>query len=439
MAYWRSGGKDVTQEKNIFVLGMNEANRRRLEKLPRIDNVALHTLLTYEGSHGARTYDAEAIYQRARERLKAFDRTVDGIIGFWDFPVSTILPMLCDEWNLTGPTLESVLRCEHKSWSRRLQAEVVPELTPRFQEVDPYDEDEIASIELGYPYWLKPIKSFAGHLGFRIDGAGDLERALARIQRGLPRFSEPFQWVLDHGDLPDEVSRRGARLCVAEELIGGWQCTVEGVVLQGDVHVHGVIDSHTVPGMSVFDRFEYPSELPDEVKDRMREASAAIINRIGYDNRAFNIEYFWDESSGDIKLLEINPRISQSHSYLFHAVDGVSNHAVVVSAALGEVRPWPRGDGQHSVAGKFFIRSYLEDGRVVRTPREEDLARVEALAPGAEVGILAREGDRLSDIPYQDSYSYKLAIVYLAADDRDQLHALREEAVAALPFEIEEV
>lgn len=75
--------------------------------------------------------------------------------------------------NANRRRLESVLRCEHKSRNPRLQAEVTPELTTRFEEVDPHDEDEISSIERARPYWPKPIRSFTGHLGFGVADDGD--------------------------------------------------------------------------------------------------------------------------------------------------------------------------------------------------------------------------------------------------------------------------
>ena len=428
----------MSDRKNIFVLGMNDANRRRLAGLPQAETVEFHTLLAYEESHGAREYRIDDIHERARRRLHEFDGTIDGIIGFWDFPVSTMLPMLCDEFGLVGPTLESVLRCEHKSWSRQIQQETVPEVTPRFVAFDPYDDDAVANIDLPYPYWLKPVKSFASHLGFRIDDRDELARVLPIIREHLPHFSAPFQWVLDRADLPPDIAAAGARLCIAEEIIAGWQCTVEGVVLDGEIHLHGVIDSHHVPGMSVFDRYEYPSELPEPVQDRMFDASRRLLERIGYDNRAFNIEYFWDRENDTIRLLEINPRISQSHSFLFQQVDGVSNHAVVVDAALGEEYAFPHREGPFGVAGKFFIRMYESDGLVGRVPHADDIARLREVAPEADLEVAAAEGKLLSDIPYQDSYSYKLAVMYLAADSRETLHRERERVMAVLPFEVDE-
>jgi hypothetical protein len=47
-------------------------------------------------------------------------------------------------------------------------------------------------------------------------------------------------------------------------------------------------------------------------------------------------------------------------------------------------------------------------------------------------------GDRLSELYDQDSYSYALGVVYLGADDEDELIRKYEQALEGLPFEFEE-
>ena len=60
----------------------------------------------------------------------------------------------------------------------------------------------------------------------------------------------------------------------------------------------------------------------------MKDLTERVMTHIGYDNAAFNIEYFWDEVQNRVWLLEINTRISQSHCDLFEKVDGISNQQV---------------------------------------------------------------------------------------------------------------
>jgi hypothetical protein len=64
----------------------------------------------------------DELLDRATDELERFARSgrgsVDGVVGFWDFPVQTMVPILRRRRSLSGPTLESVLKCEHEYWSR---------------------------------------------------------------------------------------------------------------------------------------------------------------------------------------------------------------------------------------------------------------------------------------------------------------------------------
>lgn len=89
------------------------------------------------------------------------------------------------------------------------------------------------------------------------------------------------------------------------------------------------------PGTSSFQWRQYPSQLPLPMVERMREVSRRVIERIGLDNSTSSIECFCEPESGEVRLLEINPRHSQSHAELFEYVDGVPNHHCMVNLGLG--------------------------------------------------------------------------------------------------------
>src|SRR6056297_1479771 len=116
--------------RNLFVLGDNAFNEEhQLRPLSEAYGYNYHTLTRYRDS----TVDARPALETlriARERLTAFDGPVDGLITFFDFPVSILAPMLCREFGLPGPSVQSVLHCEHKYLSRRLQREAAPEVVP---------------------------------------------------------------------------------------------------------------------------------------------------------------------------------------------------------------------------------------------------------------------------------------------------------------------
>ncbi|NYH50641.1 hypothetical protein HNR06_000230 [Nocardiopsis arvandica] len=417
---------------NVFVPGLDDQNREVLLSLPADRGYRFLQLLDLDEIGQEREVDMPGLLALAAERLDSFEGTVDAVIGFWDFPVSSLVPLLCRERGLPCAPLEAVVRCEHKYWSRLEQRAVIPEAVPRFAAsgLDATDKPE----GLSYPLWVKPVKSFSSELAFRVTDDAEFREAMDRVRAGAGRLGAPFQWVMDRVRPPPEVAECGGTAALAEEEATGDQLTVEGYVRGGVPHVYGIVDSHRYPGTSSFLRYEYPSTVSASVGERLTELTERVVSRVGLDDVTFNIEYFHDPRSGDIRLLEINPRHSQSHARLFELVRGVSNHEVCLRVALGQEPDLERG-GRYPVAAKWFLRRF-RDGFVSAVPSEEDVARAEETAPGTKVEVVVRRGQRLSDLPFQDSYSFELARVFVGAEDTAQCERRYGECVGKLPFTI---
>lgn len=417
---------------NVFVLGLNEENLEVLLTLPDDRGYRFFSLLDLDEIGQDREMDMPGLLTLASRRLDSCEGSVDAIIGFWDFPVSSLVPLLCRERGLPCAPLEAVVRCEHKYWSRLEQRAVVPEAVPSFTEVD-LDVTR-APRGLSYPLWVKPVKSFSSELAFRaVDEAG-FGAAMEEIRAGAGRVGGAFQWVMDRVRLPAEIARAGGTAALVEEEATGDQLTVEGYVRDGVPHVYGIVDSHTYPGTSCFLRFEYPSRVSQQARERMAELTKRVVSRVGLNDVTFNVEYFHDPRSGAIRLLEINPRHSQSHARLFELVRGVSNHEICLRVALGEEPVLDRGGG-YAVAAKWFLRAF-RDGFVSAVPTGQDVARAEAKAAGTKVEIVAREGRWLSDLTLQDSYSFDLAHVFVGAGDTAECERKYRACVSELPFTI---
>ncbi len=420
---------------NVFVVGLDDHNAGILDRLPDAGRYRFHPLLSVDELLYRDTIPVPDLLDTALRQIESFDGPVDAVIGFWDFPVSTMVPMLCQRLGLRWASLESVVKCEHKYWSRLEQRRVIDEY-PRFGLVD-LDDDPTLPDGLRYPVWLKPIKSASSALAFRVENLQQLRQAAAVIRDGVGRMGSPFEFVLAQLRLPPELSGIGGRACLAEEAAVGAQVTAEGYSFQGDVHVYGIVDSITCPDSSSFLRYQYPSSLPHAVLDRMAELSRLVVRQIGLDGITFNIEYFWDPERDAITLLEVNPRHSQSHAELFEQVDGVANHDHMLQLVLGrEPRPRHR-EGPYNMAAKWFVRR-VADGVARRVPTAEETRQVQRDIPGCTVDVSVTVGDRLSELHDQDSYSYAYATIYIGADDEDELIQKYEHAVAGLPFTFEE-
>lgn len=428
--------------KHVFVVGLDPFHLALLRTIRGAREFEFHSLGDYPDITDPPEESApfETMLAGARRQLDAHRGSVDGIIGYWDFPTTGIVPLLRREYGLPAPTLEAVASCEHKYWSRLRQVEVVPGLVPRFQVLDPFATDPAAALELPFPFWIKPVKAHSSFLGFRIHNYRELRTAIAQIRQHIGHIATMFDEFLAHVDLPADVAGIGGHHCIVEEIISrGHQCTLEGFVFDGKAEVYGTVDSiRSGRHRSCFSRYQYPSALPRRIRSRMADAAARVMQHIGYDHAAFNAEFYWHPRDDSIRLLEINTRISKSHSPLFLMVDGASNQQVAVELTLGRQPTMPVREGAHRLAAKFMLRAH-EDAMVEHAPDIDDIRALQSRYPEARVRVLAPSGTRLAHLSFQDSYSFELGELFLGAGSQKQLLAKEREAERILGFRVREL
>ncbi|MDJ0932305.1 ATP-grasp domain-containing protein [Breoghania sp.] len=186
------------------------------------------------------------------------------------------------------------------------------------------------------------MKAHSSLLGFRVKDRDELASVLATIRASISRFADPFKVILSYADLPDEIAAADGTKCIAEEIISqGRQCTLEGYSFQGNIKVYGIVDSIHDRNRCSLERYEYPSSLPKRIRERMTRSACAVIEAVGLDDSPFNMEFFYREADDFISLLEINARISKSHSPLFDKVEGVPHNEVMIDIALGRRPDYP--------------------------------------------------------------------------------------------------
>ncbi len=427
----------MRQRKNIFVFGLDEFHREDLESLPRADEFAFHGLLSFDEATRADLYPVDEMLEKAEQILENFDGSVDAIVTHWDFPSTVLAPILRKRYSQPGPTVDAVMKCEHKYWSRLEQQEAVPDVVPKFAAVNPFADDPTRDLEIDFPFWIKPVIAHSSNLGFRIDSDEDLQEAMPRIRQSIHLFGEPANYLTRFVDMPEKVKNIDGYHCIAESIISrGRQCTLEGFRYEGNFHIYGAIDTiRDRRFRSCLARYQYPSSVPKRVQQRMIETTTRVMDHFGYDNAPFNVEFFWDEDDDELALLEINARISQSHCPIFALVDGVSHQQVVIDLALGERPNPPVREGDFDVAAKCMMRVF-EHGIVAHAPSEGDELLLMERFPEARFESHVEDGVDLKDLPFQDSYSFNIADVYLGAGSQPELLSKYEEAKKLVPFEI---
>jgi len=399
-------------------------------------DVRVHALLAMDDVVHVDSLDARAVLAEAEAKV-AEAGPVDAIVAQWDFPTTLLVPLLCRARGLRSPSVEAVIRCSHKYWSRVAQREAIPELTPVFERVDPFADDAADSVGLEAPFWLKPVKGFSALLGFRIDGRDDLDEALSVIRDEVDRIGEPFDVLLEEAGVDRTLRSVGGQECIAEAYLSGIEVAHEGYVQDGEVRYHGTLEM--VRERECFTRLLWPAMVPSSVLERMADATARFLKHIGYDDGCFNAEYFWDPGTDELKIIEVNPRISQSHVPLAMLRDGMSNHQVAFDVGLGRRPTFAPGGGTVPLAAKFYERVPFQEGRVTRVPTSSELEAICAEFPTATVVMAVEEGDELSDLVDQTPHTSTLFELYMGAADESELLDRHARLIRSFPLEVDGV
>jgi hypothetical protein len=323
------------------------------------------------------SFDAEALV------AELAGLPAEGVVGTKDRS-ALVAALVAERLGLPGPTPAALVRCQHKPTARAIGREVVPEATPRVGDVE--------------PAFVKPA---VGRLSQAYDDA---------YVRG---------WL----ELARLAGFEGEVGLLAEEVLTGAEVTLEGYVHGGRVTTIGLTDSLMYPGTNSFERFEYPSRLPDERWDELHGVAARLLPALGFDGGFFNVEFFVPET-GPAKVTEVNGRIASQFAPLYRAVHGRSSYDALFELARGRDPAWD-GRPPDGVAVSYVLRAF-EDALVEAVPEPED---------GLEV--LVRPGLRLSEQPgANDPASYRLAILVGAGETREEAFTRCRERARALPFSL---
>jgi carbamoyl-phosphate synthase large subunit len=173
--------------------------------------------------------------------------------------------------------------------------------------------DQLAGIAT--PAVVRPAFTLGGHGG---GFANRPEELVAQVERGLAE--SPISQVL------------------VEESVRGWdefelevvRDRHDNVVIVCSIENLDPMGIHTGDSVTVAPQMT----LSDEAYQELRDAAAAVVRKIGVDTGGSNIQFARDRASGDIRVIEMNPRVSRS-SALASKATGYPIAKVAAKLAVG--------------------------------------------------------------------------------------------------------
>lgn len=421
----------TSQRTTVLVACATHRDRRELALLGRDDiDLVFHTYASIELEEmvapAARLISPSPIVDEIEAVAEtALAARVGAIVSTDDYPGSTLAAILAARLSLPGTPAAADLLCQHKFHSRRIQRHAEPDAVPPFALLK-----DVARPPLPFPFLIKPVKSFFSVGAWQVDSAEALGK-LAPLALLPEPFFAPLDVLLQRyagvAPTPERV--------LAEGLLRGTQCTFEGYAYQGRVYPIGIVDSVMFPGTTSFQRFEYPSALPQTVRDRIAVVAQRVMEVIGFTHGMFNIEFRYDPLRDTPGIVEINPRMASQFADLYEKVDGANSYSILLDLAMGCQPSIRRGGGRHKMAASCVLRRF-DDARVLREPKDEELARIKDRYPDLRVELLAGTGEQLS-AQLQDGQSFRYGVVNLGGRDRGDILASFEWCRRQLGFVFE--
>ena len=315
-----------------------------------------------------------------------------------------VAALLARELGLPGADPAALIASQHKYVARRILQRELPEANVAFHAF-PYTLKVADEIPLKFPFYVKPVKAAYSVLARRVDDFKALQQHM--------RFHPWEKYIIKRLVRPfNDVVRKltdfdiDAHWMLAEELIDGIQVNVDGVVIDGEINLLGIVDAVMYPGTDQFMRFEYPTRLSAAHAVRAGDTARKIITALGLDHGLFNVEMRVCPQTGECRMIEVNPRMAAQFSDLYEKVDGINLHEVALKIAIGESPDLTPARGKYKMATSFVFRKF--DGTpMANPPTSEKLNWLKEFDPDAFLALFIKSGGGLKrEMKWLGSHRY---------------------------------
>ena len=376
------------------------------ERPSTLEDLAPDTLLTLDFA------DPDAAAARVAEWSRS--RPLAAVVGV-DDATAVAAAAIAARLGLRASAPAAVSAARDKYQMRQcLAAAGVP--VPRFRRVALKDDPLLASRGVAFPCVLKPLTLSASRGVIRANTPDQFIAAVRRIRA-----------LLGRDDV--SVSGDGAEFLLAEAYIPGLEVALEGLLMDGRLHLLALFDKPDPLEGPFFEEtlFVTPSRLPADVQARIAAVTVSACAALGLREGPVHAEL--RVNSEGPWILEVAPRsIGGLCSRTLRFGTGMTLEELILRHALG----WPIEslERERRPAGVMMI-PIPRAGRLRAVGGRDDAAAV----PGVEeVAITAHEGQEL--VPLPEGWQY-LGFIFARADAPDAVEAALRGAHARLTFQID--
>ena len=279
--------------------------------------------------------------ERAARQAKQFasQYPIAGVVAV-DDDTAIVAATIAKTLGLKGNAVGAAIAARDKH-VQRVQMRDAGVRIPRFQVRGIDENPEAAAAEAPYPCVLKPLRLSASRGVIRANDPTEFVAAHTRLKRILeaPEFAGCGDW---------------AAKFLVEDFVPGPEVALEGLLVQGQLHVLALFDKPDPLDGPFFEETIYvtPSRLPDAAQAAIAACAQEATRALGLLEGPVHAELRWSKDGAWLIELAARPIGGRCSAALRFGAD-VTLEELILRHALG--MPLPSLEREHQAAGVMMI------------------------------------------------------------------------------------
>jgi len=390
---------------------------------------------TIETTERILEYGVRPYLERTIELMNKYPTMYDGVVGTHDSS-AVFASIIAEKTGKRFASVMSIINCQNKYISRRIQRSCVPEHTPSFCLALDYLRDKR---KLETPFFIKPVRSNISFGTHKVHVPEELQYYIAGETLDIARNNQYFldALAIDFHYL-DPLNLQTCNSFLCESLIFGDQVTVDGFIHEGRVEIFGMTKAVFYPGSNSFSHHEFPCSFNPELDGMIHAAIRKLIPELGLNNSFFNVELRADEQSNTFFFLEVNSRIAFQFAKTIEAVTGYDPLHLLCDVAAGQT-PGYDASAEKTFGSCFnFELHSFSDKKILRTPTQSGYEELRIRFPEVQVRNLIQENNWLSDYKHNPE-SFRYCMLDIPGNSSQEIMDKYKEVVSLLNYEFAEI
>lgn len=351
--------------------------------------------------------------QEVNRIINSLNYKPDGVIALID-ETSFVASLIAQKLNLNSPSPKAIAQIQHKGYflsKLKDKKYILPSTIINKSDYKGYKD------KFKYPLFIRPVRDTFSQHSMKIFSKKELEDFIEAKKDLTFTLLEKSFFTKQLNQTLDQF--------ICQPLIKYRQYTLEGMVLSNKTKILAITETISDKDKSNFIRFDYPINFNKKIKLKLNKLIKDLTTIFNYNNGIFNIEFFLDNKTNQIYLIEFNTRQSPEFEPLYNAVYTHSITDITIKVSLNR-KPDLTKRKIKKIAKSFILRKY-QNYLITKLPNSEELNKIKEKYNIETIKIDPKINQKLSDYK-QNSYSYRYAVVNVYGKTNKEIFSKFENA-----------